>query len=307
MMAERLDPTAPRVRGTWRDAEPMARHSTWRCGGTAAHYFEPADRDDLVDFLRQRVAGQALLWIGFGSNLLVRDGGLEETVIATAPGLSSLAWEAPDLLYAECGVACAKLAREAAARGRGGLEFLAGIPGTLGGALAMNAGALGSETWCHVEAVETVDGDGRVQRRAAAEYQPHYRGVEGPAGWFLAAWLRLPQTLAAADGARRIREVLARRSATQPTGKATCGSVFMNPPGDYAGRLVEACGLKGLRVGGAEVSTLHANFIVNDGSASAADIEALIERIRETVRQRTGVELVSEVHVVGRHGAEADA
>lgn len=290
------------LRGRLIDNEPMARHSSWRCGGPARHYFEPADRDDLVEFFRRRRSTEDIMWLGLGSNLLIRDGGLAQSVIATSPGLSRIEWQSDDLLYAECGVTCARLARDAAGHDRGGLEFLAGIPGTLGGALRMNAGALGSETWTFVSAVETVDGDGRVHRREAREYSARYRAVSGPECWFLGAWLRLAET-AGGNGAARIREVLAARSATQPTGKASCGSVFKNPPDDFAGRLIEQCGLKGHRIGGAEVSAKHANFIVNDGSATAADIESLIEHVRDEVARQTGVELETEVQIVGRASA----
>ncbi len=298
MTAHLERPGQAMLRGRLRHDEPMARHSTWRCGGRAARYFEPADRADLVAFLRSERRADPLCWLGLGSNLLVRDGGLHGTVIATAAGLNTLRWESDSLLYAECGVTCARLAREAARRDRAGLEFLAGIPGTLGGALRMNAGALGSETWQFVAAVEMIDGGGAVRRYEAETFAPRYRGVAGPDGWFLAAWLRLPAS-AAGGGAARIREVLAQRGRTQPTGQASCGSVFKNPPGDYAGRLIEQCGLKGYRHGGCQVSTVHANFIVNDADGSAADIEAIIEHVRATVARLTGIVLESEVQIVG--------
>lgn len=286
------------VRGRWLRDEPMARHSTWRCGGPAHAYFEPADRDDLTLFLRGLPAGTVLLWLGLGSNLLIRDGGLRAIVVATSPGLCALRWEAEDLVHAECGVTCARLARDAAQHDRAGLEFLAGIPGTVGGALCMNAGALGGETWDFVEAVEMVDADGNVRRHPASDFAPVYRGVSGPSGWFLGAWFRLP-TAAGGQGARRIREVLAQRGATQPTGQASCGSVFKNPPGDFAGRLIEQCGLKGFRIGGCQVSHVHANFIVNDLHGTAADVEAVIAHVAATVAAQTGIELQAEVQIVG--------
>ncbi|MEQ8233082.1 MAG: UDP-N-acetylmuramate dehydrogenase [Gammaproteobacteria bacterium] len=298
MMAPLERPGTVSVRGRLRHAEPMARHSTWRCGGIAERYFEPADRADLVAFLQQEGGAGPLTWLGLGSNLLVRDGGLRGTVVATTPGLGALSWEAENLLHAECGVTCARLAREAAQRDRAGLEFLAGIPGTLGGALRMNAGALGGEIWTFVDAVDMVDAAGLVRRHPARAFRPHYRGVGGPDGWFLAAWLALPES-AGGVGAARIREVLALRGRTQPTGQASCGSVFKNPPGDFAGRLIEQCGLKGYRHGGCQVSTVHANFIVNDANGSAADIEAVIEHVRATVARLAGVSLETEVQIVG--------
>lgn len=291
------------LRGRLRHHEPMSRHSTWRCGGPARVLFEPADRDDLGAFLRLHAEDQ-VMWLGLGSNLLVRDGGIDCALIATQSGLSRAEWTPDGLLYAEAGVTCARLARLAANHDRAGLEFLAGIPGTLGGALRMNAGALGGEIWSYVVAVESIDAAGTVRRREAAEYRPGYRHVDGPAEGFVSAWLRLPDS-AGGGGAERIRAVLAQRGATQPTGKASCGSVFVNPPGDYAYRLIEQCGLKGYRIGGAVVSPQHANFIVNDGGASAADIEALIEHLRAQVLRRFGVALETEVQIAYRASADA--
>lgn len=294
-----------RARGELLADEPMARHSSWRCGGPAAQYFAPADRTDLAQFFAAGGARHEVLWLGLGSNLLVRDGGVRRTVIATAAGLSALHWPEPDVLYAEAGVTCARLARAAAGAGRAGLEFMAGIPGTVGGALRMNAGALGGETWSYVSRVETIDAAGVIREYDRTAFRPHYRGVDGPEDWFLGAWLTLPQTTD--TGAEQIRQVLAERNRSQPTGQATCGSVFRNPPGDFAGRLIEQCGLKGFSVGGAAVSGVHANFIVNDGSASAADIENLIRHVQRTVQQQHGVELELEVVIVGEPAASTEA
>lgn len=298
MMNAHCQPPAD-LRGRLLSDEPMARHTSWRAGGPADRYYEPADLDDLVRFLATLDPGEPLLWLGLGSNLLVRDGGLRGTVVATAGVLSGLSFPAPGCLRAEAGVPCAKVARAAARAGLTGAEFLAGIPGTMGGALAMNAGAFGGETWALVEAVETLDRQGRRRRRPKADYQAGYRRVRGPEGeWFLAAELRLSPDLQAGAG-ERIRALLARRAETQPMGQPSCGSVFRNPPGDHAARLIEASGLKGRRIGKAAVSDKHANFIINLGGASAADIEALIEHVRAVVARDHGVELVPEVRVVG--------
>ncbi len=285
------------LRGGYRRGESLARHCSWRCGGPAEYFFEPADRDDLMAFL----AGDGidpLLWLGLGSNLLIRDGGVRGTVISTAH-LDASQWPDASHLYAEAGVPCARIARAAAAQDRAGLEFLAGIPGTLGGALRMNAGALGGEIWQFVEWAEIIDRRGEIERVPRAEFVASYRRVHQPRpGWFLGALLHLPDE-AAGTGNERIRQVLAKRSATQPTGKASCGSVFKNPPDDYAGRLIERCGLKGHRIGGCEVSTVHANFIVNDAGACAADVERMIRHVQATVRAETGVALETEVQVIG--------
>ncbi len=288
------------LRGELRLDEPMARHTSWRVGGPAQYFYRPADAADLLALLRRLPPELPLWWVGLGSNLLVRDGGLPGVVVATAGALDGI--EAVDActLRVEAGVASAKVARHAARAGLAGAEFLAGIPGTLGGALAMNAGAFGGETWPLVAAVETVDRRGVVRRRGPEDFQVGYREVRGPAGeWFLAAHLRLRPGADPAALQARIKALLARRGATQPTNQPSCGSVFRNPPGDHAARLIEAAGFKGRCRGAACVSPRHANFIVNTGGARAADIEALIDEIRETVAQRFGVRLQPEVHIVG--------
>lgn len=292
------------LRGTLRQQESMARHTSWRAGGAAKVLYQPADIDDLVMFLRSLPAEESLYWIGLGSNLLVRDGGLNGTVIATSSGLNRLVYLDDDQVWVEAGVASPKLARETAKRGLAGMEFLCGIPGTVGGALALNAGALGSETWQRVASVQTIDRQGRLHQRTPEDYVISYRHVEGPAQeWFVAATLQLEQGDSAAS-LELIKHYLARRSATQPTQLPNAGSVFRNPPQDYAARLIEACGLKNTCVGGACVSEKHANFIINTGTATAGDIEALIERVAETVKREHGVELMREVHIVGEASSD---
>jgi len=286
-------------RGELRYDEPMAAHCSWRTGGRARRYYRPADLDDLCRFLGDLEPQEPLLWLGLGSNLLVRDGGFAGTVIATLGTLNLLEWLDERTLRAGSGVTCSKVARLTAQAGLVGAEFLAGIPGTLGGALAMNAGAFGGETWQCVEAVETVTRSGRVQTRLPSDYRIGYRSVQGPLDeWFVTACLRLEHGDAQTAQAR-IRALLLRRSETQPTREPSCGSTFRNPPGDYAARLIEAAGLKGALIGGARVSEKHANFIINTGTATAADIEALIMRIQERVEQDSGVRLETEVRIVG--------
>lgn len=287
------------LRGEMRFNEPLSQHTTWRVGGPASCFYRPADREDLVAFLTQLDRDEPLFWLGLGSNLLVRDGGFRGTVIATKGTLVASEWRGDRLLYAEAGLACAKVARLAARAGLCGVEFLAGIPGTLGGALAMNAGAFGGETWERVVRVETIDRYGEVRDHEPGDFEIGYRQVNGPAGeWFLAAELQLE----AGDGEaaqHRIKALLERRGATQPTNQPSCGSVFRNPPGDFAARLIESAGLKGRRLGGAQVSEKHANFIINTGSATAKDIELLIAEVQREVAARSGVELVTEVHRIG--------
>lgn len=287
------------LRGVIKYREPMARHTSWRTGGPADRYYEPADLADLCEFLQQTPVSEPVMFVGLGSNLLVRDGGIRGTVIMTSGLLNDITLLEPELVRVEAGVACAKVARFCARQGLVGVEFLAGIPGTMGGALAMNAGAFGGETWPHVVAVETIDRSGARYQRTPAEYEISYRHVRGPAGeWFVAAHLRLQPGDTEASTAH-IKSLLEKRSATQPIGLPSCGSVFRNPPGDHAARLIEVSGLKGTQIGGAIVSEKHANFIINTGTATAADIEVLIEKVAAEVEQRHGIRLVKEVHIVG--------
>jgi UDP-N-acetylmuramate dehydrogenase len=268
-------------------------------GGSADRFYRPADLEDLRVFLAGLATDEPLFWLGLGSNLLVRDGGIRSTVIATHGALQELTLTSEQTLRIEVGVPCAKVARFSAYQGLGGAEFLAGIPGVMGGALAMNAGAWGSETWARVVAVETVDHRGQVRRRVPSDYEIGYRCVRGPREeWFVAAHLSLEPSDKTVSLAR-IRELLIRRAQTQPMGIASCGSVFRNPPGDYAARLIETAGLKGVCIGAACVSTKHANFIVNMGNATAADIEALMRQVTDTVVRVHGVKLIPEVRVVG--------
>ncbi|MDH4181959.1 MAG: UDP-N-acetylmuramate dehydrogenase [Betaproteobacteria bacterium] len=290
-----------------RDA-PLAPHTSWRAGGHADRLYVPADRDDLAAFLRTLPATEPVLALGLGSNTLVRDGGVRGTVILMHDPGAMLAVQ-DGLIYADAGVASPKLARFAAMHGCAEAEFLAGVPGTVGGALAMNAGCYGGETWAYVARVQVLLRDGTFTIRTPADYRIGYRSVterdgSPPRGFFTAAWFRFPPGDSAAARAR-IKELLARRIASQPLQQPNAGSVFRNPPGDHAARLIEACGLKGCAIGGAQVSVRHANFIVNaQRKATAADIEALIAHVRETVRGRTGVDLEPEVRIVGeRAGA----
>ncbi|CAG0975403.1 UDP-N-acetylmuramate dehydrogenase [Rhodocyclaceae bacterium] len=292
---------AQSLRGELRFNEPMARHVTWRAGGAAARAYVPADLDDLAAFLRATRLDEPLLFVGLGSNLLVRDGGFDGTVVFLHAVLGRLTF-ADGLVYAEAGVAGPKVARFAANHGLAGAEFLAGIPGTVGGALAMNAGCYGGETWGIVDRVLMLDRRGNLHERRAGDFEIGYRHVGLRAASdevFAAAWLRLPAGEGAASRGR-IRELLEKRIASQPLQLPNAGSVFRNPPDDHAARLIEAAGLKGMAIGGAQVSEKHANFIVNrERRATAADIEMLIERVQAVVREKFGVELLREVRIVG--------
>jgi UDP-N-acetylmuramate dehydrogenase len=281
--------------------EPMARHVSWRAGGPADRLFVSQGIDELSRFLRSLPKTEPLLFVGLGSNLLVRDGGLRGTVVLMHSAKKSARLDS-GLVYAEAGVASPKVARFAAREHLSGAEFLSGIPGTVGGALAMNAGCYGGETWDIVEKVLTVDRAGAIRERRRQDYDIGYRHCHSrpeKEEWFVAAWFVLKKGDGAASQAH-IKELLAKRSATQPLSLPNAGSVFRNPPGEHAARLIESCGLKGLARGGARVSEKHANFIVNpDGAATATDIEELILQIKRTVFDKTGTDLVPEVRIVG--------
>jgi len=279
--------------------EPLSRHTSWHVGGPAEVFFNPRDVAELAAFLKSVPADVPVTFIGLGSNLLVRDGGLPGVVISTQGTLDALERLSETQVRVGAGVACARIARQCVKWGLGPAEFFAGIPGTLGGALAMNAGAFGGETWAHVLKVHTIDRRGRSHERARAEYQVSYREVLMPAAdeWFIGAELAFERKPAAHT--RDVQTLLEQRRATQPIGEWSCGSVFTNPPGDHAARLIEAAGLKDYRVGGASVSHKHANFIINHGAATARDLESLIAHVRDTVARVHGITLTPEVRIVG--------
>ncbi|HYN53477.1 MAG TPA: UDP-N-acetylmuramate dehydrogenase [Methylotenera sp.] len=281
--------------------EPMARYTSWRVGGKADQLYIPAGLDDLCLFLQSLNSDESVYFIGLGSNLLVRDGGVRGTVILMHNVLTDLRVDS-DYIYAEAGVTCAKLAKFSAKEAKQGAEFFAGIPGTLGGALAMNAGCYGTETWNVVHKVTTINRRGELNTRDAADFIASYRHVDMPVAdeWFIGAWLNL-KAGDAHESTQKIKNLLAQRLASQPLNLPSAGSTFRNPPGDYAARLVEASGLKGYIIGGAQVSEKHANFIVNIGGSNALDIELLIKHMRETVLAKQGVALQQEVKVIGEY------
>lgn len=300
-MGARVTPTTA-LRGELRENEPTARHVSWRTGGPVAKAYFPADLADLAVFLGRLRTDEPVLMMGLGSNLLVREGGFAGTAIFTHGLLNGLLLQEDRRIYVEAGVASPKLARFAASHDLGGVEFLAGVPGTFGGALAMNAGCYGGETWALVDRVLTVNRRGEIRERGREDFVVGYRHVGLKSAcdeWFAAAWLTLPPGEGDASRAR-IKDWLDRRAETQPLQWPNAGSVFRNPPGDHAARLIEAAGLKGHAIGGAQVSEKHANFIINaEGRATAADIEVLIAHVQAVVKARSGVALVREVRIVG--------
>ncbi len=301
MSAMREQPTwvpanlAPRTRF----GEPLSRHTSWHVGGPADVFFKPADEDELAQFLGALPDGIPVLMLGLGSNLLVRDGGWRGVVIALHGGFDEMKLVGDRHVYAAAGVPCARLAKNCARWNIGPAEFFAGIPGTVGGALAMNAGAWGGETWPLVESVTVINRHGVRTTRPASDYRYSYRHVEPPVAgeWFLGALFALSTQTPTSQA--EIQRLLDQRRDSQPIGEWSGGSTFMNPPGDHAARLIDAAGLKGCRLGGAVVSTKHANFLLNDGAATANDLEQLISQIQDTVAKTHGVRLVTEVRIVG--------
>ncbi|MDO8313495.1 MAG: UDP-N-acetylmuramate dehydrogenase [Sideroxyarcus sp.] len=326
-MSEPTQFTAGGLRGEMSFDVDMRRHTSWRAGGVAQRMYRPADLADLQRFLQQLPQDEPLIAVGLGSNLLVRDGGLRGTVLLMHGALSELRMDGANI-YAQAGVPGAKLARFAAANNLCGAEFFVGIPGTLGGMLAMNAGCYGSETWQKVERVQVMTRRGELLERTPQEYEIGYRHAvlkeKGEVGremgitterevtlpfslfplpheeFYVGAWLKLDE--GDSENARQeIKALLEKRLASQPLQLPNAGSVFHNPPGNHAAKLIEGCGLKGKRIGGAQVSEKHANFIVNVGEATAANIENLIKEVRTTVLQQTGIDLHPEVKIVGEY------
>ena len=278
--------------------EPMSKHTSWRLGGPAEMYFRPASFAGLRDFIAGLDADVPVHFTGLGSNLLVRDGGLRGVVINPGKALGEVERLDETRVQAGAGVACTLLARRCAGWGLGPSDFFAGIPGSVGGALKMNAGAFGGETWDRVTEVDTIDRSATVRTRPKSAYDISYRHVEGPRDeWFIAA--RFEFDRGEEFSLERVKALMQERQDKQPLGLPSCGSVFRNPPGRFAAQLIESAGLKGHRIGGAMVSEKHANFIINTGDATAADVESLIGHVRDAVATKHGVQLDLEVHIVG--------
>jgi D-alanine-D-alanine ligase len=279
--------------------EPLASYTSWRVGGVAERFYQPADKAGLIQFVKNLPENEPLFWMGLGSNLLIRDGGIRGTVINTKNRLKKIEHLDDGTVYVEAGVPCALVAKFCAEQGLVGAEFLAGIPGTMGGALKMNAGAFGGETWEIVQNVEMLNRCGDVFTKSASEFEISYRHVNLKNNeWFLAATLKL-QKGDTSESQQNIKALLAKRANSQPTNQPSCGSVFKNPQGDHAARLIEAAGLKGFKIGGAQVSEKHANFIINAGGATATDIEKMIAYVQNEVAKKHGINLQTEVCIVG--------
>jgi UDP-N-acetylmuramate dehydrogenase len=290
--------------GALREQEPMSRHTSWKTGGDAQYFYVAANSNDLSEFMSSLPSDMPVTWVGLGSNLLVRDGGLSGVVISVVGVLNEIEQISKNSMTIGAGVTCAKAARYAAKQGLSGIEFLASIPGSIGGALAMNAGAYGGDIWTYVTQVETINRKGERQTYSSDQFEIGYRSVSlADDEWFVACTLELDISNKEQIEIN-IKEMLADRAEAQPLGQHSCGSVFKNPEDDHAARLIDASGLKGKQLGGAKVSEKHANFIINTGNATSSDIESLIELIQATVYEKHAVKLIPEVRIIGERGSE---
>ena len=277
--------------------EPMSRHATLGVGGRARWFFRPQSCETLAEAMSVIPEELPVLPLGRGSNLLVPDAGFDGLVVDVGE-LQAVDVD-QTVLSAECGARMSRVARVCAESGLAGLEFMATVPGNIGGGVAMNAGAFGQQVSDVLREVEVVLRSGEVRKLTAEALEMNYRHTRLPRGAVvLRAVFELQQGDADAIRAR-MREMRARRGASQPLDMPNCGSVFKNPPDDHAARLIEAAGLKGLRIGGASISAKHANFIVNEGGAKSSDVMALIGRAQRAVQEKFGIRLEPEVRIIG--------
>jgi len=318
-----------RLQGQLKVDEALSRYTTWRIGGRAECVYQPENETDLQTVFKILPEGTVIHWIGLGSNLLIRDGGVKGLIIYTNGVLndfyincSEKGQQTQCIITAQAGVACAIFSRKAANNSINGAEFLSGIPGTIGGALAMNAGAFGGETWRHVVDVKMINQNGDFIVRTPDEFNVRYRYVElkttdskapnckkrdNSQEWFLSGTFCFEKDAQGLKQSKQeIKRLLARRAETQPTKQANAGSVFKNPKNDYAARLIELCGLKGLTINDAQVSPKHANFIINNGNARAEDVEALINKIKKNVFEQCRIVLETEVKIIGEQSVNQE-
>ena len=299
-----LDLDTMGLQGELRTQEPMSRHTSWKTGGNADYYYIASDINDLAKFISELPTSTPITWIGFGSNLLVRDGGLPGVVVSVVGLLNELKKINETDIFIGAGVSCVKVAHFSAKHGLEGIEFLAGIPGTIGGALAMNAGAYGGEIWSYIKEVETINRKGKREIFEKNKFDINYRSVSiSENEWFIACKMKLEISTRTVVN-DRIKKMLSERADGQPLGKLSCGSVFRNPTNQHAAKLIELCGLKGKKVGGAVISDKHSNFIINTGNATSLDIEQLIEFIQACVYEKYNIKLIPEVRIIGESNKE---
>ena len=299
-----LDLDTMGLQGELRTQEPMSRHTSWKTGGNADYYYIASDINDLAKFISKLPTSTPITWIGFGSNLLVRDGGVPGVVVSVVGLLNELKKINETDIFIGAGVSCVKAAHFSAKHGLEGIEFLAGIPGTIGGALAMNAGAYGGEIWSYIKEVETINRKGKREIFEKNKFDINYRSVSiSENEWFIACKMKLEISTRTVVN-DRIKKMLSERADGQPLGKLSCGSVFRNPTNQHAAKLIELCGLKGKKVGGAVISDKHSNFIINTGNATSLDIEQLIEFIQACVYEKYNIKLIPEVRIIGESNKE---
>jgi UDP-N-acetylmuramate dehydrogenase len=277
----------------------LKKFNSWKVGGTAEQFLICDEKDILASFIKKKKIKLPMTFVGLGSNLLVRDGGIKGTVIVMNGGLRKINND-ENTIYTEAGVSCSKLSKFSAKEGLANSAFFSGIPGTVGGALFMNAGCYGSETWDYVQKVLMINLNGDQIERKKSDFQISYREVKNSnkGEYFLAAWFKFPK--GNKDKAENeIKELLAHRKNTQPLDWPTAGSTFRNPKDNFAAKLIEDCGLKGYQIGGAQVSEKHANFIINLGNASALDIEKIIIYIQKVVFEKKNIQLLREIKIIG--------
>ena len=277
--------------------EPLSKYTSWKVGGSADIFFIPQSRNDLSDFLKSN-HDKPITWLGNGTNILVRDGGIRGAVIATKKSLNEIKKEENNACRVEVGASCMDLALFAEKNELGPAAFFSGIPGSIGGALVMNAGSFGHETWNFVDSVEVIDEEGVIHHLNRKDFKVSYRTVKYPFPlWFVSCLMKFSESETTTKS--ELKEYRDQRLKTQPLNEDTCGSVFKNPEKGHAGALIERAGLKGHRIGGCSISNKHANFIVNEGSATSKNIEDLIKHVQKAVKKKHNIDLETEVRILG--------
>lgn len=288
-----------KLKSELKENHSLLDYTTWRIGGEAEYFYSPVDVEDFSCVL-QEFKDVPVTVLGAASNVLIRDKGIKGLVIYLRDAIQNIEMLDENSMMADAGLRLTSLVNRCKNLGMIDAAFMAGIPGTLGGALKMNAGAYGDSIWNYVKSVKTINRSGEIKSRSASDFSFSYRRVDGLANeeWFLSAELRFEKDCVEKTK-EKIKGHLQKRASSQPLNLPNCGSVFRNPKNDYAARLIESHGFKGKKIGGAAVSEKHANFIVNEGGARAEDVESLIKEIMDSVEQKAGVKLIPEVEILG--------
>ncbi|MBT5150347.1 MAG: UDP-N-acetylmuramate dehydrogenase [Nitrosomonadales bacterium] len=277
----------------------LTKFNSWKVGGAAENFVICSDINFLSRLIQNEKVQRPIKFIGLGSNILVRDNGIKGTAIVMHKGLNKFSKEG-ELFYSEAGLSCSKFSKLVAKDGYSDSAFLSGIPGTIGGALAMNAGCYGSEIWGYVKKVKMISSKGELIERDVNEFNVGYRQIvkKYEQENFVGAWFSFPKGKKE-EAEEDIRKLLVHRKSTQPLNWPSAGSTFKNPEKNHAAKLIEECGLKGFKIGDAKISEKHANFIINLGSAKAKDIEDLINYVKEIVFKEKKIKLIPEVEIIG--------